>query len=61
MLTEAIGREIDKKTVELAEPIRQTGAYKIIIRLGHEITAGINVKVVSEEATEEEIAAIAGL
>jgi large subunit ribosomal protein L9 len=57
-LSEAIGREIDKKTVELAEPIRQTGAYPITIRLGHEITAGISVKVVSEEATEEEIAAV---
>ena len=57
-LTGSIGREIDKKTVELAEPIRQTGAYQITLRLGHEITAGISVKVVSEEATEEEIAAM---
>jgi large subunit ribosomal protein L9 len=58
-LSEAIGREIDKKTVELAEPIRQTGAYPITLRLGHEITASISVKVVSEEATDEEIAALA--
>ena len=57
-LTAAAGREIDKKKVELAEPIRQTGVYAVTIRLAHEITATIKVKVASEEATEEQIAAM---
>jgi large subunit ribosomal protein L9 len=52
-LTSAAGREIDKKKVELAEPIRQTGSYRVVVRLAHEITATISVKVISEEAVEE--------
>jgi large subunit ribosomal protein L9 len=51
-LTGAAGREIDKKKVELVEPIRQTGSYKVVIRLAHEITAAITVKVISEDAVE---------
>jgi len=57
-LTKAAGREIDKKKVELLEPVRQTGVYAVTIRLAHEITATIKVKVASEEATEEQIAAM---
>jgi large subunit ribosomal protein L9 len=47
------GREIDKKKVELAEPIRQAGVREVNIRLAHEISATITVKVISEEAPEE--------
>jgi large subunit ribosomal protein L9 len=46
-------REIDKKKVELAEPIRQTGSQEVAIRLAHEISATITVRVISEEAVEE--------
>jgi large subunit ribosomal protein L9 len=51
------GREIDKKKVELAEPIRQTGSHAVTVRLGHEITAAITVHVVSEDTAEETEAA----
>jgi large subunit ribosomal protein L9 len=52
-LAGAAGREIDKKKVELADPIRQTGSQEVIIRLAHEITVTITVRVISEEAVEE--------
>jgi large subunit ribosomal protein L9 len=57
-LTAAAGREIEKRQVELLDPIRQTGVYLVTVRLAHEITAAIKVKVASEEATEEQIAAM---
>jgi len=52
-LSKAARREIDKKKVELAEPIKQAGACDVTVRLGHEITAVITVNVISEEAPEE--------
>jgi large subunit ribosomal protein L9 len=49
-LARAIGREIDKRKIELPEPIKQAGASDVTVRLGHEITAVIRVNVTSEEA-----------
>jgi large subunit ribosomal protein L9 len=51
-LTGAAGREFEKRQVELAEPIRQTGSHAVTIRLAHDITATISVNVISEEAVE---------
>jgi large subunit ribosomal protein L9 len=51
-LSEAAAREIDKKQIELPEPIKQAGSSEVTVRLAHEITAVINVNVVSEEAVE---------
>ncbi len=56
-ITSAAGREIDRKKVEMAEPIRQTGAHGVTIRLAHEITAGITVNVIAEGAVAETIEA----
>jgi large subunit ribosomal protein L9 len=52
-LNKAVGSEIDKRKIELPEPIKQAGAHDITIRLAHEITAVIKVNVVSEEAVAE--------
>ena len=51
-LSQAAGREIDKRKIELPEPIKQAGARDVTVRLAHEITAVIKIDVVSEEAVE---------
>ncbi len=48
-LSKTIGREVDKRKVELAEPLRQVGVYDVTIRFTHEIMASINVTVMSDE------------
>jgi large subunit ribosomal protein L9 len=52
-LSKTAGSEIDKRKIELPEPIKQAGAHDITVRLAHEITAVIKVNVVSEEAVAE--------
>jgi large subunit ribosomal protein L9 len=51
-LSKAAGFEIDKRKIELAEPIKQVGASDVTVRFGHEISAVIKVNVISEEAVE---------
>ena len=52
-LSKAAGCEIDKKKIELAEPIKQTGTCDVTIRFTHDIMAVISVNVLSEDAIEE--------
>jgi large subunit ribosomal protein L9 len=52
-LSKDINREIDKRKVDLIEPIRQVGIYDVIIRFTHEITAVVNVTVMSDEEGAE--------
>ena len=47
-LSREIAREIDKKRVELAEPIRLVGVYDVIIKFTHDITAVVTVTVMSD-------------
>jgi large subunit ribosomal protein L9 len=47
-LAKIASREIDKRKIELAEPIRQVGVYDITIRFTHEITAVVQVTVMSD-------------
>lgn len=48
-IAEALGREhrieIDKKTIELKNPIKSTGVYEVDIKLGHGIHATLKVDV----------------
>ena len=44
------GISIDKKKIELAEPIRKLGSHQLSIKLGHEITPKIMVTVSAKEA-----------
>jgi large subunit ribosomal protein L9 len=52
-LSKNINREIDKRKVDLTEPIRQVGIYDVTIRFTHEITAVVNVTVMSDEEGAE--------
>lgn len=47
---EAQGFEVDRKQLELAEPIKKLGTYEIPVRLAPEIMAQITVAVVPEGA-----------
>ncbi len=53
-LSNAVNVNIDKRKVELEEPIRQLGDYEIAIRLFKEIAPKVKLAVVGEEAKEEE-------
>ncbi len=48
-LTEAIDRSIDRRIVEVIEPIREPGEYDITLRLSADITATIRVLAGVEE------------
>jgi large subunit ribosomal protein L9 len=47
-LTKVVSREIDKRKIDLAEPIRQVGVYDVTVRFTHEITAVVVVTVMSD-------------
>ncbi len=51
MIAEALaakGFEIDRKQLELAEPIKKLGTYEVAVRLAPEVKASISVEVVAE-------------
>jgi large subunit ribosomal protein L9 len=49
---EAKGFEVDRRKIQLADPIKTVGDYEVAIKLYREVTAHIKVKV-QAEATEE--------
>jgi large subunit ribosomal protein L9 len=53
-LKNVTGLEIDKRKIELEEPIRQLGSYEVTIKLGQDITPKIRVTVTEEEVKAEE-------
>jgi len=48
----AAGFEIDRRKIQLDEPLKTIGDFKVAIRLHREVTAQLKVKVLAE-ATEE--------
>ncbi len=48
-LESTAGLAIDKKKVELAEPIRELGSYEVTVRLGQDIVPKIKVTVTAKE------------
>lgn len=42
------GFKIDKKKIEIKEPIKAIGSYQVVVRIYPEITAKINVNIVGE-------------
>jgi large subunit ribosomal protein L9 len=48
-LESATGSVVDKRKIELDNPIRQIGSYEVDIRLGKDIVPKITVTVVEEE------------
>jgi len=53
-LEKVAGVTIDKKKIEIAEPIRQLGIHEVVVRLGAEATPKIKVTVIAEETEETE-------
>ena len=53
-LESATGLAIDKRKIELAEPIHQLGSYEVAIRLGKDVVPKIKVNVIAEEKEAEE-------
>ena len=51
-LSKVAGFEVDKRKIELAEPIKQVGVSDVTVRFAHEISAVIKVNVISEEEVE---------
>jgi large subunit ribosomal protein L9 len=53
-LKNAAGLEIDKRKIELEEPIRQLGSYEVTVKLGQDVTPKIKVTVTEEKVKAEE-------
>lgn len=49
--------EIEKKSVQLKQPIKQTGLHNITVKLKEGVTSSIKMKVMSEEESNSEEAA----
>jgi len=54
-LSKAAGCEIDKRKIELPEPIKQVGSCDVTVRFTHDIMAVIKVNVMSDEPVEEKV------
>ena len=52
-LSSQAGSIVDKRKIELAEPIRQLGSYEVTVRFTHDIVAAVRVAVVADEAAAE--------
>ena len=52
-LEQAAGLVIDKRKIELVEPIRQLGSYEVAIRLAKDIVPKIKVNVTEQETEKE--------
>jgi large subunit ribosomal protein L9 len=53
-LKNSTGLDIDKRKIEMEEPIHHLGSYEVAIRLGKDILPKIRVSVTEEEAPREE-------
>lgn len=43
------GVEVDRRKIQLAEPIKTTGTYELPVKLGYEVTATIKVEVTAKK------------
>jgi len=48
-LADKVGREVERRWVEIAEPIREPGKYDVTLRFSTEVTATIHVNAEVEE------------
>jgi large subunit ribosomal protein L9 len=51
-----LGFEVDRRKIELKEPLKSVGDFSVGIRLHREVTAHIKVKVAAEASAEEAVA-----
>ena len=49
---ESKGFEVDRRKIQVAEPIKSLGDFTVAIKLHREVTAHVKVKVVAEASTE---------
>jgi large subunit ribosomal protein L9 len=50
------GFEVDRRKIQLGDPIKSVGDFKVAIRLHREVTARVTVKVLAEAQEETEVA-----
>ncbi len=55
----AQGHEVDRRKIQLGDPLKSIGDFKVAIRLHREVTARVTVKVQAEETEEEKAKAAA--
>jgi large subunit ribosomal protein L9 len=48
-LAEVTGREVERRWIEVSEPIREPGEYDIMLRFSTEIAATIHITAETEE------------
>ena len=48
-LAEKLGREVERRWIEIAEPIREPGEYDVTLRFSPEVSATIHVNAETEE------------
>ena len=48
----AKGFDIERRTLQLAEPIKQLGEFSVPLRLNRDVTTAIKVKVIAEGSTQ---------
>ena len=53
----AQGFEVDRRKIQLGDPLKSLGDFKVAIRLHREVTARVTVKVLAEASEETEAAA----
>jgi large subunit ribosomal protein L9 len=53
-LKNALDLDVDKRKIEMAEPLKQLGTFEITIRLAKEITPKIKLNVIAKEAPAAE-------
>lgn len=53
------GHEIDRRKVQLSDPLKSVGEYTVAIKLHREVTAHVKVQVVAEEQEHEAAATTA--
>ncbi len=56
-LAAQVGFDVDRRRVELGDPIKRAGVYSVVVNLGHGLEPRINVVVEGENAAGETAAA----
>jgi large subunit ribosomal protein L9 len=59
-LRQAEGLTIDRRLIDLPSPIRSTGTFEVPVRVARNLVPRLTVRVIDQEATEAEEAAVAG-
>ncbi|GAC1520623.1 MAG: hypothetical protein NVS2B7_41020 [Herpetosiphon sp.] len=57
-LARQIGTEVDRRRIELGDPIKRAGVYSVVVNLGHKLEPRINVVVEGEGGAGQAEAAV---